>query len=305
MVVYLAQDVAWMLVLGVLQCLHLRLWRAHLRWGQLATGLLFGSVCVLGMLGAYAPLPGVWVDGRSVVLGVAGLLGGVLAGAVAGLVVAAYHLWWGSGHMLVELGLVVCSVGLGVLYRRAVAQRRARMDVRTLLGFGLVLQLVRIAFLALSPLPAAQLLSISLALVLVFTPATLLLAMVLQEGQRRDVLDVALRESEARFRTLIKDIPGVSVQAYAPDGTTRFWNQASERLYGFTAQEALGRNLRELIIPAPMREGVRQAMATCLPPARRFRPVNWCCSTKTAAPCRCSPAMRLCRHRGAHRKCSV
>jgi diguanylate cyclase (GGDEF)-like protein/PAS domain S-box-containing protein len=261
MVVYLAQDVAWMLVLGVMQCLHLRLWRNHRRLGQVVTGLLFGGVCLLGMEVSYAPVPGVVVNGFMVVLGVAGLFGGVWAGGVAGLVVLAYRLWVDSETLLVAFAMVVLSVGLGLLYRMAVARRWARMDVVTLLGFGLLLQLLRIGFLALSPLPAQQLWSIALALILVFTPATLLLAMVLQEGMRRDALDDALRESEARFRTLIKDIPGVSVQAYAPDGTTRYWNKASELLYGFTAEEAIGRNLRDLIIPPPMREGVRQAMA--------------------------------------------
>ncbi|MEO5793971.1 MAG: EAL domain-containing protein [Rhodoferax sp.] len=260
MVVYLAQDVAWMLVLGVMQCLHVRLWHDQLRASQVATGLLFGVVCVLGMTEPYLPLPGIAVDGGSVVMGILGLFGGVLPSAVALLVVSGYHIWLGSPHAVISLAVLFGSVGLGLLYRYAVARGRARTNVPSLLVFGLVLQLGRIGFLALSPIEPHALLTISMALILVFAPATLLLAMVLQEGQRRDALDVALRESESRFRTLIKDIPGVSVQAYAPDGTTRYWNKASERLYGFTAEEAIGRNLRDLIIPAPMREGVRQAM---------------------------------------------
>ena len=260
MVVYLAQDVAWMLVLGVLQCVHVRLLGGHVRLGQWVTGFLFGGVGALGMVTSYSPVPGVATGGFMAVLGIAGLFGGALAGSVAGLFILVCGIWLGSGAMLVTFGLVVLSVGLGLLYRKAVEQGWAQMDVPMLLGFGLALQLLRIGFLALSPLPADQLGSTALALILVLTPATLLLAKLLQEGLRRDALDEALRESEARFQTLIQDIPGVSVQAYAPDGTTLYWNKASERLYGFTAEEAFGRNLRDLIIPPPMREGVRQAM---------------------------------------------
>ena len=260
MVVYLAQDVAWMLALGVMQCLHLRLWHDQLRAGQVATGLLFGIVCVLAMTDSYVPLPGIAVDGGSVVVGILGLFGGALPSAVALVVVGVYYVWLDSPHVMSVLPMLLVSVGLGLLYRYAVARGRVRTDVQSLLVFGLVLQLCRIGFLAWSPIPENELLLIALGLILVFTPATLLLAMVLQEGGRRDALDRALRESESRFRTLIKDIPGVSVQAYAPDGTTRYWNKASEQLYGFTAEEAIGRNLRDLIIPPFMREGVRQAM---------------------------------------------
>lgn len=71
----------------------------------------------------------------------------------------------------------------------------------------------------------------------------------------------ALRESELRFRSLLRDIPSISVQGYLADGTTTYWNKASEKLYGYTEQEALGRNLLDLIIPAAMREPVRKDIA--------------------------------------------
>jgi two-component system cell cycle sensor histidine kinase/response regulator CckA len=52
----------------------------------------------------------------------------------------------------------------------------------------------------------------------------------------------AIRESEERFRALLQSVSSVSVQGYSPDGTTQYWNKASELLYGFTEQEAIGRN---------------------------------------------------------------
>ncbi len=70
----------------------------------------------------------------------------------------------------------------------------------------------------------------------------------------------ALRESEERFRFLLQNISSVAVQGYGPDGTTQFWNQASERLYGYSAREAIGRNLLELIIPPEMQADVARAI---------------------------------------------
>ena len=85
----------------------------------------------------------------------------------------------------------------------------------------------------------------------------------------RDVTDrvhgeTALRESELRFRSLLTDIPSISVQGYLADGTTTYWNTASETLYGYSKQEALGKNLLDLIIPPAMHAEVRDDMQKML-----------------------------------------
>ncbi len=66
--------------------------------------------------------------------------------------------------------------------------------------------------------------------------------------------------SELRFRTLLDKTPEIAVQGYEADGTTFYWNKASELLYGYSKTEAIGRNLLELIIPLEMRQGVQQAI---------------------------------------------
>ncbi len=70
----------------------------------------------------------------------------------------------------------------------------------------------------------------------------------------------ALQESELRFRKLFQDVQNLAVQGYGADGTTRYWNHASELLYGYSAQEAIGRNLVELIVPPEMRDEVKKAI---------------------------------------------
>ncbi|WP_020586887.1 PAS domain S-box protein [Desulfobacter curvatus] len=69
-----------------------------------------------------------------------------------------------------------------------------------------------------------------------------------------------LKESEERFRNLMENVDAVAVQGYGLDGTTQYWNKASERLYGYTRQEAIGRSLLDLIIPPEMRPVVAEEM---------------------------------------------
>ena len=71
----------------------------------------------------------------------------------------------------------------------------------------------------------------------------------------------SLRESEFRFRSLLEDVQNVAVQGYGPDGTTQYWNKASELLYGYSSKEAIGRSLIELIIPPEMRGDVQTAIS--------------------------------------------
>lgn len=52
----------------------------------------------------------------------------------------------------------------------------------------------------------------------------------------------------------------MSIQGYYPDGTVVYWNHASEKVYGYTAQEALGANLLDLIIPPALRRQAEQGM---------------------------------------------
>ncbi len=76
----------------------------------------------------------------------------------------------------------------------------------------------------------------------------------------RKQAEAALRESEERFRSLLQHVPSVAIQGYALDGTVQYWNDASERFYGYSREEAIGGNLLDLIIPSEMRDGVREAL---------------------------------------------
>jgi PAS domain S-box-containing protein len=72
------------------------------------------------------------------------------------------------------------------------------------------------------------------------------------------------RESDERFRQLLNGIPNVAVQGYDANLVCRYWNDASEQLYGYSAQEAVGANLMDLIIPPAMHGAVVDAVAHML-----------------------------------------
>jgi diguanylate cyclase (GGDEF)-like protein/PAS domain S-box-containing protein len=75
---------------------------------------------------------------------------------------------------------------------------------------------------------------------------------------------LAIKNNELRFQQLLQSIPSVSVQGYDYEGNTRYWNKASENLYGYSADEALGQSLFDLIIPPAMHTDIRDAIQLML-----------------------------------------
>lgn len=76
----------------------------------------------------------------------------------------------------------------------------------------------------------------------------------------RKKTEAALRMSEERFRTLLDNVSNISVQGYATDGTVKYWNKASETLYQYTQEEAMGKNLLDLIVPDCIKKEVKEAI---------------------------------------------
>jgi diguanylate cyclase (GGDEF)-like protein/PAS domain S-box-containing protein len=68
-----------------------------------------------------------------------------------------------------------------------------------------------------------------------------------------------LVRSENRFRSIFNAVENIAVQGYDEDRNVIYWNNASERIYGYTAEEAMGKDLIELIIPSEMRSFVVHA----------------------------------------------
>ncbi len=65
---------------------------------------------------------------------------------------------------------------------------------------------------------------------------------------------------ENKFVELINKIPNVAVQGYNKERIVIYWNKASESIYGYTKDEAIGQKLEDLIIPNFMKDDVKEAI---------------------------------------------
>ena len=102
---------------------------------QLLLGILFGSVTLLGMANPVDFAPGIIFDGRSIVLSVAGVVGGGWVAAVAAGMAAIYRFELGGSGAMVGILVIASSALLGVLFgggggRNGSMQTRSRPSSR-------------------------------------------------------------------------------------------------------------------------------------------------------------------------------
>ena len=69
-----------------------------------------------------------------------------------------------------------------------------------------------------------------------------------------------LRESEERHR-VITEIAQDAIITADTEGNIRLWNAAAEKIFGFTAVEAIGRSLMDVIVPPQYHEAKRKGLA--------------------------------------------
>jgi two-component system cell cycle sensor histidine kinase/response regulator CckA len=244
MIIELLQNMTILMAVAVgLQLLARRLVHRSQTYAALA-GLMFGAAGVFGMLTPLQFAPGVIYDGRSVVLSLAGLVGGPVSALMAAIITGAYRLSLGGAGAIVGIMVIAESALLGALLHR-LTQRDARW--RRPIMLWLTALLVHVLMLATQLiLPGGQgwavIRQIGPAIVGLFPLGFVITARVFQEMDLSVELKTALRTSEAQQRAMIACTP---LALYSTDaaGVVRSWNEWAAKIFGWPAEGVLGRPL--------------------------------------------------------------
>lgn len=206
MIISLINGAALLLALCWMHAFITRRWNKRSTAIQMVLGLLFGAICLISMLNPISPEPGMYFDGRSVVLCMAALFNGPLVACIAGLIAGIYRIWVGGSGMafgLVEIGL---SILFGLLYRHYSLKGKLTIGPWQLWVLGLLMQVLDMLLL-----PAAQASSTqeqaAVPLLLVMPVATVILGLMLKEIEQRKRTELALQLRESRLRAITEAIP--------------------------------------------------------------------------------------------------
>ena len=265
MILELIKIVSILLALSLLQGFVVRFWRHHQPIDKAISGLLFGVICVVGMMLPVEITPGVIFDPRSVILAMASLFGGPVVAAISAAIAGAYRIYIGGGGVYVGVAVVISCSLLGLLYYHLHHRGLVKIGPWQLLLFGLIVHLVEVALFTQLPAGVVErvMSTVAIPLILTFTPATAFLGMLLIDIENRAKTETALKKSEAMLSRHLQYTPLASLTIDENFVCTQ-WNQAAERIFGYTAEDVLGKDLSKIMIPDSNKDEVLEILGQLL-----------------------------------------
>lgn len=237
---------------------------------QVLLGLLFGGVALLGMANPVNFLPGVFFDGRSIVLAVAGVVGGGVPAAIAAGMAAVYRYQLGGIGAPVGIAVVLLSALLGVLAQQWWQRRSHPPRLIDYLALGVVVQLMQLAAFTQIPDRAGYpfIAQAWWVLLLCYPPATMLLCVMFRNFEQQLIDKAALRraqearlaqerESLQRFHAYFDQ----SIVGLAITSMEKGWMEVNDALcetLGYTRDELTRMTWAELTHPEDLAPDVAQ-----------------------------------------------
>ncbi|MBN2839876.1 MAG: PAS domain S-box protein [Coriobacteriia bacterium] len=199
----LIQNVALVVLLATALRYLARILIAHPRLSVIASGVVYGAVAVVGMLTPFSFSPGVFYDGRSIVMSLAGLFGGAPVALVAGAITVGYRIFLGGPGAFAGVMTVVTSGVLGVGMHRLSRGRLASLRTVELVAFGLVVHIAMLGvqyLLLPADMGARVVREVGPLLLTLFPFATAFAARMMIEQLEREQVRAALVDESSRLR---------------------------------------------------------------------------------------------------------
>jgi len=218
-----------------------RYWKMNTFNGKIFAGLLFGGVASSGMLLPVVYSPGIVFDGRTIVLAMIGLFGGILPATIAVGMTSILRVWQGGIGIWMGLGTIVSSALIGVLYRYIRIRYPLMKTAMHFYIFGIVVHVVMLGCTI--ALPAhirwQVLINIALPVILIYPIATMVYCLLMEELDDREKMDLALQENEAKLTALLNN-SFLFVGLLTLDGRVQHVNKRALEFIGYSEAMVMG-----------------------------------------------------------------
>ncbi|WP_169543614.1 ATP-binding protein [Sneathiella aquimaris] len=242
MIVGLVKEVTLLLTLALIHKYIIRELQDRSNLILPALGLLFGLISIIGMMVPFEVAPGIFFDGRTIILALSGLFGGYIGGTIAMVMAGGYRLWLGGDGAMVGVLSIIIATGCGCALRVYVHGKTEKVTVWMLLGLGFV---VHLGLISLFPLLHAEsfeniIADLSIAILIVYPPSVAFLGLLFLDNYRR--LEV---ERELTSKQAVIDAHSIFSETNA-NGIITKTNPLFCEISGYTKEELVGQDHRIL-----------------------------------------------------------
>ena len=257
----IVNNAALLLSLSILSSYLRFRWVKEFKVKQLILGILHGLFTIFAMSIPLNFAPGIFFDGRSIILSLAGLFESPLVVLIAAIIGSAYRIYVGGTGMFVGVGSIVISAAAGMLFKRLVSQKKINLNPRRLLVFGFIVHLLLIIWFLTFPreMALAIIRSIAFPYLVVFSLATMLMGMFALSQKEHLVMVKNLADNERKYRELV-DTLMEGIWVIDQDTLTTFVNPAMAKMLGYSVEEMIGRPL-DVFLNKKVQSMVRQKLS--------------------------------------------
>lgn len=114
----------------------------------------------------------------------------------------------------------------------------------------------------------------------VFHDGTVHLEGFISDITARKHAEMEQEEALKRFEAIINNTPAVAIQGVDADGVVRHWNPACEALYGYTAEEVIGKRVQDVLFDEASAKAFERTLAQIVQTGTPIPPGEWAVRTK-------------------------
>lgn len=224
---------------------------------KVITGVVIGLIGIFLMYIPWVLSEGLVFDTRSVLLSVCGLFFGAIPTIIAMMTTAIYRILEGGSGTTMGVAVILCSGSIGLLWRHFFPPKKIRKPFWNLLllGFFVHVAMLLCTFFLPAEIQMDTIRTIALPLLLIYTPGTMLLGLLMLKRWSIWQTRKDKEESEKKYRALVENAgEGIAVNQ---DGYLRFANKQVEDITLYSQEELCSRPFLELIHPDD-REMIRE-----------------------------------------------
>lgn len=218
--------IALSVLFGSLSCMRI----SGLKGYKIVEGFLYGGITIVAMTILH-PV-GLIYDGRSIVMSLAGFLGGPITAGISAVTAGIFRIYLGGSGLLTGMLTLFTPAIIGLIFRHLRRNKILSVNVLSLLGLGIVVHLSMLAFQLYLPEGLKIMGPTWLSVMLIFPVTTLIMGLLIGNEEKRLSIEKALQLSEENLRRFMDESP-LGMHVMTEKGETLYVNQAFLDMYGF------------------------------------------------------------------------